>query len=82
MPTVIERRSCVPIRAIPNPGPATPVPAPAPATAPTPSSGQIDTVVSVVRDWTLNEQTGKVTLNFHQGRIGTIVKEETVRLTK
>jgi hypothetical protein len=49
---------------------------------PTATTGQIDTVVSVVRAWTLNEQTGKVTLNFHQGRIGTIVKEETVRLTK
>ena len=59
-----------------------PVSTPPTAPAPTPSSGQIDTVVSVVRAWTLNEQTGKVTLNFHQGRIGTIVKEETVRLTK
>ena len=65
-------------RAVATPSPSAPTLMA--ATAPTPSSGQIDTVTAVVRDWTLNEQTGKITVNFSRGRIGTIVKEETLRL--
>jgi hypothetical protein len=62
--------------------PNAPIPFPVSPRSHSPSSGQIDTVISVVKEWTQNEQTGKVTLNFHQGRLNTVVKEETVRLNK
>jgi len=46
------------------------------------SSGQIDTVATIVKEWTQTCKTGKVILNFHQGRLNTAVVEETFRYNR